>query len=66
MFETLDRVMTSPHDTLKLRCEKCGHRDEWTRDQAMATLGGDASPSLVRHRLVCGACFSRGLSEVWI
>jgi len=66
MLETLQKVMASEHDTLKLRCQKCGHQDEWTRAKALETFGADASPSLVRHRLVCGACYARGHSEVWI
>ena len=66
MFETLAKVMTSDDATLKLRCWNCGYQDEWTRAKALTTFGGDASPYLVRHRLVCGACFARGRSEVWI
>jgi hypothetical protein len=65
-FETLSRVLTSPEHTLKLRCDACGHQDVWDREKAIAMFGGDASPYLVRHRLVCGACFARGRSEVWI
>ena len=65
-FETLVRVMTSPHDTLKLRCLACGHEDAWDREKAIAALGPDACPYIVRHRLVCGACFARGQSEAWI
>ena len=66
MFETLGRVMTSDAHTLKLKCVACGHQDEWSRQKALATLGPDASPSLVRHNMVCGACYARGQTEVWI
>ena len=66
MFETLQRVMTSRNDTLKLRCTACGHQDEWARDKAFTVLGGDACPYIARHRLVCGECYARGRAEVWI
>ncbi|MGH7025674.1 MAG: hypothetical protein ACREEB_19100 [Caulobacteraceae bacterium] len=66
MFETLERVMTAQADTLKLRCAACGHQDEWTRDKALKTLGRDASPFILRHRLVCGECYARTGVEVWI
>jgi uncharacterized Fe-S cluster-containing radical SAM superfamily protein len=66
MFETLQKVMTSDDATLKLRCGACGHRDEWPRARAIATFGGDATPYLVRHRLVCGACYARGRAQAWI
>jgi hypothetical protein len=66
MFETIGRVMTSPGQTLKLRCGACGHRDEWDREKALAILGPDACPYLIRHRLVCGACHGRRRTEVWI
>ena len=66
MPETIGRAMTSDAQTLKMKCGSCGHEDEWSRQAALATLGADARPDLVRHRLVCGACYSRRRTEVWI
>jgi hypothetical protein len=65
MFETLGRVMTSPAATLKLRCEACGHRSEWSRKKAFATFGPDASPYAIRRRLICGSCGERLRLESW-
>jgi hypothetical protein len=66
MFETIGRAMTSDAQTLKMKCAACGHEDEWSRQAALATLGADARPHLVRHRLVCGKCYARRRTEVWI
>ena len=66
MFETLGRVMLNEGQTLKIRCTACGHEDAWSRKAALATLGPHASPHFIRHRLVCGACLTRGRAEVWI
>jgi hypothetical protein len=66
MFATIGRVMTTYDQTLKLRCTACGHEDEWTREKALATLGPDTCPNFVRHRIVCGRCYSRRRTEVWI
>jgi hypothetical protein len=60
MFETLRRVVTSADATLKLRCEACGHRAEWTREQAFTVFGPDAAPYDIRHRLKCNSCGERG------
>jgi hypothetical protein len=66
MFETLARVMLSPGDRLKMRCAACGHRAEWSRAQAFAAFGADASPFVVRRALVCGACGETRHLEVTI
>jgi hypothetical protein len=66
VYETLERVMVGDGTTLKLKCGACGHQDAWSRKRAIDTLGPDAVPYLIRRRLVCGACFSRGRTEVWI
>ncbi len=66
MSETIGEAMTSDAQTLKMKCTSCGHEDEWSRQAALADLGADACPDLVRHHLVCGKCYSRGRTEVWI
>ena len=66
MFETLARVMTSPTDMLKVTCQTCGHHIAWTRHEAFANLGSDASPFTTRRRLACGRCGERARLEVWI
>ena len=57
MFQTLARTM-GPHDVLKARCAACGHEGRWTRAQAFARFGPDASPHAVRRSLRCLACGS--------
>jgi hypothetical protein len=64
-FETLERVL-GDGQTLKLKCGACGHQDEWSRGLAIAALGLDACPYLIRRRLVCGQCYARDRVEVWI
>lgn len=59
MFQNLRRVMTSGASTLTIQCQACDHLAVWTRQDAFAKLGGDASPYEVRRRLYCGACGSR-------
>ena len=59
MFETLGRVMVAPTATLKLDCEACGHRRTYSRTQAFAIFGIDASPFVVRRRSVCAQCGER-------
>jgi hypothetical protein len=66
MFETLARVMTAPGDTLKVRCQVCGHRTDWRRKEAFERLGADTSPFTARRRLACGRCGERTRLEVWI
>jgi DNA-directed RNA polymerase subunit RPC12/RpoP len=66
MFETLRRVMSNAGDTLKLRCEACGHRAHMTRERSFARFGPDANPYEIRHRVACKACGARGHSTVWI
>jgi rRNA maturation protein Nop10 len=58
MFETLAKVM-GPADTLKITCGACGHRAEFTRPEAFARSGPDASPYIVRRRATCAACGER-------
>lgn len=66
MFETLSRMMTASSQTLKLRCQVCGRRAEWSRQRALATFGLHASPFDVRRRLVCKSCGARGRPDAWI
>ncbi len=66
MFETIGRVMVSDTQTLKMKCTACGHQDEWSREKTLASLGADACPYTARHRLVCGHCYSRRRTVVWI
>ena len=56
MFETLGRVMLAANVTLKIECERCGHRAEWRRQDAFAIFGVDASPFAVRRRSRCVEC----------
>ena len=65
MFDTLHRVMARPGDTLKLRCENCGHAARLTRERAFAVFGPDASPFEIRQRVTCTACGAHGRSKVW-
>ena len=57
MFQTLARTMGA-HDVLRARCAACGHEGRWTRTQAFAAFGADATPFDVRRRLKCSACGS--------
>jgi hypothetical protein len=65
MFQNLHRSM-APSATLKIACEGCGRRSTWTRAQAVAKLGPDATPADIRRRLSCSACGSGGRTRIWI
>ena len=65
MFQTLQRVM-EPADTLKIRCERCGHGATWSRQTAFARIGADAMPADVRRRLHCSRCGETRDLKVWI
>jgi len=65
MFQVLHRVM-GPADTLKLKCGKCNHQGEWTRDQAFALYGPDAAPYDIRRSSKCGRCECKDRISVWI
>ncbi len=65
MFQNLRRMM-GPTSTLKIECEACGRRAEWTRGQTFTRLGADAIPSEVRRRLACPGCGRGGTARVWI
>ena len=64
MFQNLHRSLAQGR-TLKLACEACPHRADWTRAEAIARLGPDAIPVDIRRRLACGVC-GRGAPRVWI
>ena len=66
MFETLARVMTQQSHTLKLGCEACNHRAEFTRDEAFKLFGPDAAPYDVREAAICGVCGERNRISVSI
>jgi hypothetical protein len=55
MFQNLNRSMTGG-ETLKIACEVCPHRVSWTRTEAIARLGPEATPYDLRRRLTCGVC----------
>jgi endogenous inhibitor of DNA gyrase (YacG/DUF329 family) len=57
MFQTLCRTMGA-QDVLTARCAACGRQARWTRPQALARFGPDATPFDVRRRLKCAACGS--------
>lgn len=65
MFQTLARVM-APSATLKIRCDACEHQAVWTRREAYARCGPDATPPDIRRRVKCGACGAAGRARVWI
>lgn len=66
MFQTLARVMRSPADTLKLRCEGCGHEEAFERTMAWHYFGADSTPPDVRRRAKCTGCGARGSARVWV
>jgi hypothetical protein len=66
MFQTLARVMLSPGDTLKIECNACRRRVEWSRAEAFVKLGSDASPHDVRERLRCTVCGEVRRARAWI
>lgn len=65
MFQTLHRVM-KPTDTLKIRCEGCGHGADWPQRLAFQRIGPDATPSEVRRRLRCSQCGESVHLRTWI
>lgn len=65
MFQTLHRTMART-DTLKLRCESCGHRVTWTYGEAVRWCGPDATPTDIRRRVRCKACGAEGRVQIWI
>jgi len=65
MFQTLHRVM-APADTLKIRCERCGHGADWPRATAIEHMGSGATPADVRRRLRCSRCDEGIHLKVWI
>lgn len=66
MFQTLARVMRSPTDTLKLKCEPCGHEEAFARTMAWRCFGADSTPPDVRRRARCSKCGARGSALVWV
>ncbi len=65
MFQTLHRMMANA-TTLKIACEGCGHRANWTCAEAFQRLGSDATPFEIRRRLTCGGCGQPDRARVWI
>jgi hypothetical protein len=65
LFETLSRTMKVT-DTLKLRCDACGHRASFDCATAQALFGPDASPFAIRRRARCRYCGVTGRVTVWI
>jgi ribosomal protein L37E len=65
MFQNLHRSLAASQ-TLKIECAGCGRRSTWTRAQAVAKLGPDATPVDIRRRLSCSACGSGGRARIWI
>jgi hypothetical protein len=55
MFQNLRRMLRGGRG-LQLTCGACGHAAVWTPDEAIRRLGGEATPSDVRRRLVCSRC----------
>jgi rRNA maturation protein Nop10 len=58
MFQNLRRVMGEAQ-TLKIRCETCGHEAAWSQAEAFRWLGPDATPYTIRRKLVCSLCGGR-------
>jgi hypothetical protein len=65
MFQNLRRVMRAA-DTLKVRCENCGHMRTWSLEEAFRIYGGDASPHNIREKSCCSGCGARKCCVVWI
>jgi hypothetical protein len=65
MFENLGRTLR-PDQTLKLRCDACGHPAAFDRETAFKLFDPDASPFEVRRRSRCRHCEASGLVRVWI
>ncbi len=65
LSEVLHRVMGSA-DKLKLKCGNCGHRREWTRDQAIALYGPGAAPYDIMRNSKCGRCDCKNQVIAWI
>jgi hypothetical protein len=66
MFQTLDRVMRSPTDTLKIECGGCARRRTYTRAEAFQTFGAGAAPYDIRRKARCSDCGCCGFATVWI
>ena len=65
MFQNLHRSL-APSQTLNFECAGCGRLGAWTRAEAVAKLGPDATPADIRRRLVCNLCGATGRAMVWI
>jgi ribosomal protein S27E len=65
MYETLGKLM-SASQTLKLKCEACGHQAEWPRADAFKRFGMNASAFMIRRRSKCAGCGEGQRIAVWI
>jgi hypothetical protein len=65
-IETLGRIMNSPSQRLKVRCDACGHASQYPRADAWAIWGMHATPHSIRRRAKCLICGERTLISVTI
>lgn len=65
-IETLAKIMGSDADTLKLKCDACGHRAEYARRDAWQIWGMRATPHSIRRRAKCILCGERTLISVTV
>jgi len=45
---------------LTIICRRCGNRVVWSREKAVANLGGHTQPHTIRGKLRCSRCGARG------
>ena len=64
MFQNLNRSMAQG-ETLKIACEARPHVATWTRAEAIARFGPEATPYDLRRRLACGEC-GAARRQAWI
>jgi hypothetical protein len=64
--ESLANRMNSEADSLKLKCEACGHQAEFMRAAAWKMFGMGATPHSIRRRAKCILCGERNLVAIWI
>lgn len=45
---------------LTIICRTCGNRQVWSREKAIANLGGHTQPHTIKSKLRCSRCGARG------
>ena len=65
MFQNLGNTLGRASDTLKIKCENCGHGAEWSGKMALRVFGARAVRYDISRRLRCSRCDQKRVA-VWI